>query len=187
MDWVLEEVVCPRVPKRLPVVLSPEEMARFLEALDNPKHRAILMTAYAAGLRLSEVAKLRVEDIDSSRMVIRIRQAKGAQGSRRDALPSAPDHPPTVLEDPAAQASSLPWSQARPANQSADGPEGLSAGAGGFRSEQTLQYARVAPGSFANDRGGTRTLDQRINLPHRLSPTASLSNSSSRANPRAKR
>ena len=40
-------------------------MARFLDAIDNPKHRAILMTAYAAGLRLSEVAGLRVEDIDS--------------------------------------------------------------------------------------------------------------------------
>jgi integrase/recombinase XerD len=76
-DWVVEEVACPKVPKRLPVVLSPDEMARFLKAVDNPKHRALLMTAYAAGLRLSEVAKLRVEDIDSARMVIHVRQAKG--------------------------------------------------------------------------------------------------------------
>jgi integrase/recombinase XerD len=76
-DWVVEEVVCPKVPKRLPVVLSLDEMARFLKALDNPKHRAILMTAYGAGLRLSEVCKLQVEDIDSSRMVIHIRQSQG--------------------------------------------------------------------------------------------------------------
>jgi site-specific recombinase XerD len=52
-------------------------MARFLDALRNPKHRALLMTAYAAGLRLSEVARLRVEDIDSARMVIHVRQGKG--------------------------------------------------------------------------------------------------------------
>ena len=76
-DWVVAEVACPKVPKRLPVVLSTDEMARFLDALRNPKHRAILMTAYAAGLRLSEVARLRIEDIDSARMVIHVRQAKG--------------------------------------------------------------------------------------------------------------
>jgi site-specific recombinase XerD len=68
------------MPKKLPVVLSTDEMARFLDALQNPKHRALLMTAYAGGLRLSEVAHLRVEDIDSARMVIHVRQGKG----RRD-------------------------------------------------------------------------------------------------------
>jgi integrase/recombinase XerD len=76
-DWVVAKVACPKMPKRLPVVLSTDEMARFLDALHNPKHRTLLMTAYAAGLRLSEVATLRVEDIDSARMVIHIRQAKG--------------------------------------------------------------------------------------------------------------
>jgi integrase/recombinase XerD len=76
-DWVVADVVCPKTPKKLPVVLSPDEMARFLDALDNPKHRALLMTAYAAGLRLSEVSRLRVEDIDSARMVIHVRQGKG--------------------------------------------------------------------------------------------------------------
>ena len=76
-DWVVAEVACPKAPKTLPVVLSQDEMARFLDALQNPKHRALLMTAYAGGLRLSEVARLRVEDIDSARMVIHIRQGKG--------------------------------------------------------------------------------------------------------------
>jgi integrase/recombinase XerD len=76
-DWVVARVACPKLPKRLPAVLSPDEMARFLDALDNPKHRARLMTAYAGGLRLSEVARLRVEDIDSARMVIHVRQGKG--------------------------------------------------------------------------------------------------------------
>jgi integrase/recombinase XerD len=77
---VLERIPFPKQPKRLPVVLSLDEVARFFAAIIGIKHRAILMTAYAAGLRLSEVTGLRVEDIDSKRMVIRVRQAKG----RRD-------------------------------------------------------------------------------------------------------
>jgi integrase/recombinase XerD len=76
-DWVVEDVVCPKLPQKLPVVLSLEEVARFLGAITHIKHRAILMTAYAAGLRVSEVIQLRVADIDSQRMVLRIRQAKG--------------------------------------------------------------------------------------------------------------
>ena len=76
-EWVVARVARPKVPKKLPVVLSTEETARFLDALETPKHRALLMTAYAGGLRLSEVARLRVEDIDSARMVIHVRQGKG--------------------------------------------------------------------------------------------------------------
>ncbi len=77
---VLERIPCPKQPKRLPVVLSLDEVARMFSAIVTIKHRAILMTAYAAGLRLSEVTGLRIDDIDSKRMVIRVRQAKG----RRD-------------------------------------------------------------------------------------------------------
>jgi integrase/recombinase XerD len=75
-EWVVARLARPKAPKKLPVVLSTAEMARFLDALENPKHRALLMTAYAGGLRLSEVAHLRVEDIDSARMVIHVRQGK---------------------------------------------------------------------------------------------------------------
>jgi integrase/recombinase XerD len=75
--WVLDGVASPRKQKKLPVVLSLGEVAQFFEAVTSLKHRAILMTAYAAGLRVSEVVALRVDDIDSRRMVIRIRQAKG--------------------------------------------------------------------------------------------------------------
>jgi integrase/recombinase XerD len=75
--WVDDGVVCTKVPRKLPVVLSLEEVAQLLAAAGNLKHRAILMTAYAAGLRLSEVVALRVEDIDGARMVIRVRQGKG--------------------------------------------------------------------------------------------------------------
>jgi site-specific recombinase XerD len=76
-EWVVARIARPKAPKKLPVVLSTDEMARFLAALEDPKHRAPLMTAYAAGLRLSEVAGLRVADIDSTRMVIHVRQGKG--------------------------------------------------------------------------------------------------------------
>ena len=77
---VLQRIRCPKQPKKLPVVLSTDETARFFAAILGVKHRAILMTAYAAGLRVSEVVALRIDDIDSQRMVIRVRQAKG----RRD-------------------------------------------------------------------------------------------------------
>ena len=74
---VLVRIPCPKQPKRLPIVLSLEEVARFFAAVLSLKHRAILMTAYAAGLRISEVVALRVDDIDSQRMVLRVRQGKG--------------------------------------------------------------------------------------------------------------
>jgi integrase/recombinase XerD len=64
-------------PRSLPVVLGPDELARFFAAIKNLKHRALLMTAYAAGLRVSEVTRLRAADIDSARMVIRVRCGKG--------------------------------------------------------------------------------------------------------------
>jgi integrase/recombinase XerD len=63
----------------LPAVLAPEEVARFLNAVANLKHRAAFATIYAAGLRVSEVAALQVGDIDSARMVIHVRQGKGSK------------------------------------------------------------------------------------------------------------
>lgn len=73
------ELPTPRQPQKLPQILAPEEVVRIIEAADNPKHRAILMTTYAAGLRLSEVCHLKVANIDSARMTIHIELGKGAQ------------------------------------------------------------------------------------------------------------
>lgn len=67
----------PRVEKKLPTVLSEQEVGEILKATENLKHKAILMVAYSAGLRLSEIINMRIKDIDSSRMQIRIEQAKG--------------------------------------------------------------------------------------------------------------
>ena len=64
-------------PRKLPVVLSPEEVARFLDAASGLKYKAALSVAYGAGLRVSEVVALKLSDIDSERMVIRIEQGKG--------------------------------------------------------------------------------------------------------------
>ena len=66
-----------REPRKLPVVLSPEEVGRLLDAAPGLKYKAALSVAYGAGLRVSEVAALKVSDIDSKRMVIRIEQGKG--------------------------------------------------------------------------------------------------------------
>ena len=72
-----EEVVSTREPRRLPVVLSPEEVGRLLASATNIKHRAVLSLAYATGLRASEVVSLKLTDIDRDRMVIRVEQGKG--------------------------------------------------------------------------------------------------------------
>ena len=72
-----EQLISTREPRRLPVVLSPEEVGRLLAAATNIKHRAILSLAYATGLRASEVVSLKLTDIDRDRMLIRVEQGKG--------------------------------------------------------------------------------------------------------------
>ena len=66
-----------REPRKMPAVLSPEEVARLLEAAPGPKYKAALSAAYGAGLRVSEVVALKVSDIDSERLLLRIEQGKG--------------------------------------------------------------------------------------------------------------
>jgi integrase/recombinase XerD len=68
-----------REPRRLPVVLSPQEVARLLDAAPGLKYKAALSVAYGAGLRASEVISLKIADIDSARMVIRVEQGKGGK------------------------------------------------------------------------------------------------------------
>jgi site-specific recombinase XerD len=70
-------LVLARFPRKLPAVLSVEEVGQLLEAAPGLKYKAILGTAYGAGLRVSEVAALKVDDIDSTRMLIRVEQGKG--------------------------------------------------------------------------------------------------------------
>jgi site-specific recombinase XerD len=77
-DWSVEEIIpTPKQPHNLPTVLSPEEVLQFLGCVRSIKHRTILTTCYAAGLRVSEAICLKVTAIDSQRMVIRVEQGKG--------------------------------------------------------------------------------------------------------------
>ena len=73
----VERIVYAKRGRRLPVVLSLEEVARFLSSIDHPRYQVLLITLYSTGLRISEALALRSSDIDSSRMLIRVSQGKG--------------------------------------------------------------------------------------------------------------
>jgi len=71
------DLVYPKRPERLPVILSEEEVTRLIESASTSYHRVILMTLYGTGLRREELCRLKVTDVDSQRMVIHVRQGKG--------------------------------------------------------------------------------------------------------------
>ena len=91
-DFPVHYIPYPRKQKKLPIILSREEVGLLLAAVTNPKHHAILATIYELGLRVSEAAHLQVNDIDSQRMTVRIRQGKGMKD--RDAILS-----PVLLDE----------------------------------------------------------------------------------------
>jgi integrase/recombinase XerD len=77
-EWTIkDDIPTCRQPHQLPDVLSPKEVAAFLEAVKSPKQRVILTVCYAAGLRVSEAVQLKPAAIDSQRMVIRVEAGKG--------------------------------------------------------------------------------------------------------------
>jgi site-specific recombinase XerD len=76
-EWMVEYIPFPKQEKKLPVVLSSQEIATFFRAIKNLKHRTIVMTIYATGLRVSEALQLVATDIDSRRMLLRVGQGKG--------------------------------------------------------------------------------------------------------------
>jgi integrase/recombinase XerD len=78
--WSIAETPYPKKPRRLPTILSQEEVAQLIDAANTAFHRTLLMTLYATGLRCAELTRLKVRDIDSQRMVIHVQGGKG----RRD-------------------------------------------------------------------------------------------------------
>ena len=78
-DEHFERLPCARTPKRLPTVLSPEELRRLFDVARDVKHKALLMTLYGAGLRISEALALKPGDIDGRRMLVHVRLGKGAK------------------------------------------------------------------------------------------------------------
>ena len=76
--WTFDDVIpAPKKPQKLPIILSPEQVLTFLSHVASAMHRVILTICYAAGLRISECICLKLTDIDSQRMVIRVEQGKG--------------------------------------------------------------------------------------------------------------
>src|SRR5258706_6930486 len=84
--YLREDIPYPKGPRRLPVVLSQEEVTRLIDSASNLSHRVMLMILYSTGIRRSELVHLQVGDIDSARMVIHVRQGKGSK--YRDVPPS---------------------------------------------------------------------------------------------------
>jgi site-specific recombinase XerD len=80
--YLLEDIPRPKRRRKLPEVLSPEEVVRLIDSASNLFHRAMLMTLYSTGVRRAELCRLQVTDIDSQRMMVHIRQGKG--GHDRD-------------------------------------------------------------------------------------------------------
>jgi site-specific recombinase XerD len=78
-DIAYDDLIFPKVPRKLPVVLSPDEVTRMIAAAPTLLHRTILIVLYATGIRRMEASLLKVADIDSERMVIHIRQGKGSR------------------------------------------------------------------------------------------------------------
>ena len=78
-DMHFDDLPFPKTPRKLPTVLSPEEVRRMIDGTANLMHRTLLMVLYGTGVRRTELSLLKVADIDSKRMVIHIRQGKGAR------------------------------------------------------------------------------------------------------------
>jgi len=78
-EWVVEKIRCPKRKIKLPVVFDLSEVEALFSVTTNLKHKAILMITYSSGLRISEAARLKISDIDSKRMMVRIQQGKGGK------------------------------------------------------------------------------------------------------------
>ena len=78
-SYPVEEFPYPKRPRQLPIILTQEEAVRFIDSASNLFHRAMLMTLYSTGMRRAELCHLKVEDIDSDRMLVHIRHGKGGR------------------------------------------------------------------------------------------------------------
>ena len=78
-EWMVEKIKCPRAKRKLPIILDLSEVKSLFAVTTNLKHKSILMLTYSSGLRASETARLKITDIDSKRMTVRITQGKGGK------------------------------------------------------------------------------------------------------------
>lgn len=103
-NWAVRHIPFGKRPKKLPTVLSDEEATRLLQCIDNPKHRMVLLTLYATGMRLAEATHLRVVHVDGDRQQIHVTCAKG---SKERLVPASPRLLAELREY---------WKQYRPSN-----------------------------------------------------------------------
>jgi integrase len=107
-DLDLDDLPLLKTPKKLPVVLSPEEVTHLIEAAPNLLYRTLLLLLYATGLRRAEAAHLKVSDIDSSLMLIHVHQGKGSRDRETTTDPEGSRRITRVLAGGEDQASGLP-------------------------------------------------------------------------------
>ncbi len=144
--WVVEDdIPAGRQAKKLPVVLSREEVARFLGAVGNLKHRVILTLCYATGLRISEAVRLRPAAIDSKRMVIRVEQGKGRKDRYVMLPPKLLDMLQALLEEDSPRRVAISRPPAWPADLTAHHRLHLPGGERTMRHRQTGLAAFIAP------------------------------------------
>jgi site-specific recombinase XerD len=139
---IVQDIRCPRPERRLPVVLSVAEVSRFFAAIPSYKHRMILMTAYSAGLRIAEVVHLKVSDIDSQRMVLRVEQGKRRKD--RYTLAGAADDAAALLVGRAAAGVFVSGAVAGAADVDQHGAERLPASSGAGRHRQAHHATHAA-------------------------------------------
>ncbi len=157
--WNLDLFPYHRTSKRLPVVLSREEVVQLYHAVSSLKHRAIVLTLYSTGLRVSELVHLKVHDIDSSRMLVRVQEGK----NRKDRYVGLS---PKLLEllrqywrstNPASTNMAVPWRfpwpSAHPMRGGEDDPQGQRAG-GDRQTREPPYAATLLRNSFAGVWGG---------------------------------
>jgi integrase len=108
MPWGRENFPRMRVGSTLPVVLDPEEVAQFFDYVPSLRYRAALMLCYGAGLRISEAVAVKVTDIDSKRMVIRVEEGKGRKDRYVMLSPRLPGRAPALLSRHPARRSPRP-------------------------------------------------------------------------------
>jgi integrase/recombinase XerD len=143
-SWVVaDDIPAGRQAKKLPGVLSQDEVARFLGAVDNLKQRMVLTVCYATGLRISEAVHLTAAAIDSKRMVIRVEQGKGRKDRYVMLPPKLLDM--LLLEEHPSRRVAVSRSLARPADLSAQHQSYLPGGEPAVRYRQTSRAAFSAP------------------------------------------
>lgn len=144
-DAIPERIAYAREPRKLPAVLSAEEVVRFLEAVSSLKARVALTTAYAAGLRVSEVVGLKAADIDSDRIGHPGRMRQGRQGALRHVVRAAARHPAQLLAAGASGTVLVPGPRQAQADRADRPARGLPFGARRRRHRQARERARPAP------------------------------------------